>query len=47
LGIGTPVHVVSEMLGHSSPAVTLGIYAHVIPGDQEDAAARLDAVLGA
>lgn len=47
LSIGTPINVVSEMLGHSTPAVTLGIYAHLLPGDQEDAMARLDAVLGA
>jgi integrase len=34
------VKVVSERLGHASVTVTLGIYAHVMPGDQKQAAAR-------
>jgi integrase len=34
------VKVVSERLGHASVTVTLGIYAHVMPGDQRQAAAR-------
>lgn len=29
---GTPVHVVSERLGHASAIVTLNTYAHVVPG---------------
>ena len=33
-----PVHVVSQRLGHASPMVTLTIYAHVMPGNQRDAA---------
>jgi len=33
-----PVHVVSQRLGHASPMVTLTIYAHVMPGDQREAA---------
>lgn len=45
LAAGTPVKVVSEMLGHSSPTVTLGIYAHVLPGMAEEAGARLSASL--
>jgi integrase len=45
LAAGTPVKVVSEMLGHSSPTVTLGIYAHVLPGMAEEAGARLSAAL--
>lgn len=32
------VHVVSERLGHATPTVTLGVYAHVMPGNQRDAA---------
>jgi integrase len=28
------VHVVSQRLGHSSPTVTLQVYAHVMPGSQ-------------
>lgn len=33
-----PVHVVSQRLGHASPVVTMTIYAHVLPGNQLDAA---------
>jgi integrase len=33
-----PVHVVSQRLGHSSPVVTMTIYAHVLPGSQREAA---------
>jgi len=38
LGSGVPVKVVSERLGHASPMVTLTVYAHVMPGNQRDAA---------
>jgi integrase len=30
--------VVSERLGHSSPAFTMSVYQHVLPGMQRDAA---------
>jgi integrase len=33
-----PVHVVSQRLGHCSPDVTMTIYAHVLPGNQREAA---------
>ena len=33
-----PINVVSRMLGHSRPSVTLDIYAHVYAGKQEEAA---------
>jgi integrase len=33
-----PVHVVSQRLGHASPTITLAVYAHVMPGNQRDAA---------
>jgi integrase len=33
LKAGVPVKVISERLGHESPAFTLNQYAHVIPGD--------------
>ena len=39
LKAGAPVKVVSEQLGHESPAFTLKQYAHVIPGMQAAAAA--------
>ena len=41
LAAGTPVKVVSEVLGHSSVTTTLSIYAHVLPGMAEEAGARL------
>ncbi len=48
LKAGVPVKVVSERLGHSSPAFTMTVYQHVLPGMQADAAAAFgDAVLGA
>lgn len=47
LSQGVRVDLVSQMLGHSSPALTLSIYSHILPGDQESAVQRLDAVLGA
>jgi integrase len=38
LRAGTPVKVVSEGLGHSSPNITLSVYAHVMPGMQREVA---------
>lgn len=46
LASGVPVKVLSQRLGHADVGVTLKIYAHVMPGDDEDAARRADAVLG-
>ena len=46
LADGTPVKVVQEMAGHSSPAITQGVYAHVMPGQHEVAGARLSGLLG-
>ncbi|MGB9825061.1 MAG: tyrosine-type recombinase/integrase [Desulfofundulus sp.] len=42
---GENFKVVSERLGHSSVAFTLKTYAHVLPGMQEGAAKRINAVL--
>lgn len=39
------VRVVSERLGHASVTVTLGVYAHVMPGDQRQAATRFAALV--
>ena len=39
------VKVVSELMGHSSPTITLAIYAHVLPGMAEEAGAALSASL--
>jgi integrase len=38
--------IVSEMLGHSSIAITLDTYSHVIPGLGEAAAAAMEDALG-
>lgn len=46
LAAGIPVKVVSERLGHASPTITLGVYAHVMPGMQAEAAARFAAIMG-
>ena len=38
LSSGVPVHVVSQRLGHASPVITMTVYAHVLPGNQREAA---------
>jgi len=45
LSRGVPVKVVSERLGHASIAITLQLYAHVLPGMQHAAANQMDAWL--
>ncbi|HET8906730.1 MAG TPA: site-specific integrase [Ktedonobacterales bacterium] len=45
LGANVNPKVVSELLGHSSIAVTLDIYSHVMPDMQEDAAMTLAEML--
>jgi integrase len=45
LKAGVPVKVISERLGHESPAFTLKQYAHVIPGMQGEAAAQVAAMI--
>lgn len=42
---GVNVKVVSERLGHSTVAITMATYAHVLPGLQEEAAVRMSAIL--
>lgn len=46
LGAGLPVTTVSEMVGHHSAAMTLGVYGHVLPGSKQLAAETLGAMLG-
>jgi len=41
LADGVPTKVVSELLGHASPTITLAIYAHVMPGQAGQAGAAL------
>ncbi len=45
LKAGTPPHVVSKRLGHSTVAFTLQVYAHVLPGQQREAADAIEAAL--
>ena len=40
-----PLKVVSERLGHSSPAFTMATYQHVLPGMQAEAAATFASLL--
>ncbi len=42
---GIPVKVVSENLGHADISTTLRTYAHVIPAQRSELAARMDAAL--
>ena len=45
LEAGVHPKVVSERLGHASIAITLDTYSHAIPALQEDAAAKVAALL--
>ena len=47
LASGVHPKVASERLGHSKVGITLDLYSHVLPGMQEDAAARVDDALQA
>lgn len=47
LASGVHPKIAQERLGHSSIAITLDLYSHVMPGMQEDAAAKVDAALRA
>ncbi|MDI3316581.1 MAG: tyrosine-type recombinase/integrase [Bacillota bacterium] len=45
LAAGANPREVSELLGHSTVAFTLSVYAHVLPGAQERLAQRMEAIL--
>jgi len=45
LEAGESVPTVSEYLGHASPAVTMAVYAHAVPGAKKRAAQRLGAIM--
>lgn len=47
LSMGEHPRVVQERLGHSTIAVTMDVYSHVMPTLQEESAARLDKVFAA
>ena len=46
LKAGVPLKVVSERLGHSTPAFTMAVYQHVLPGMQRDAADMFARMIG-
>ena len=41
-----PVHVVSQRLGHANATITLAVYAHVMPGNQRQAADTFARLIG-
>ena len=45
LAQGVNPRVVMETLGHSQVSLTLNTYSHVLPALQQDAAARMNAIL--
>jgi len=48
LAQGTPLHVVSEILGHASIAITKDVYGHLVEGQKRDAAGAIsDTLFGA
>lgn len=46
LAAGENVKVISERLGHASVTLTLDVYSHVLPGQQEAASAKLERLFG-
>jgi integrase len=45
LAHGTPLHVVSEVLGHASSAITKDVYGHLVEGDKRAAAESMSGLL--
>ncbi len=45
LAQGTPLHVVSEVLGHASIAITKDVYGHLVEGDKRAAAQSISQAL--
>ena len=45
LAQGTPLHVVSEVLGHASIAITKDVYGHLLEGDKRAAAESMSLAL--
>lgn len=45
LNHGIPVIIVSRILGHSKPSVTLDLYGHLMPGMQTEAAQLMDSLV--
>jgi hypothetical protein len=47
LAQGTPLHVVSEVLGHASITITKDVYGHLVEGDKRAAAESMSRALSA
>ena len=45
LAQGTPLHVVSDVLGHASIAITKDVYGHLLEGDKRAAAESMSRAL--
>jgi len=45
LRAGVNPKIVAARLGHSNVAMTMNVYAHLLPGDQQRAVRALDAAL--
>ena len=45
LAQGTPLHVVSEVLGHASITITKDVYGHLLEGDKRAAAESMSQAL--
>jgi site-specific recombinase XerD len=45
LAQGTPLHVVSEILGHASITITKDVYVHLVEGDRRAVAASMSQAL--
>ena len=45
LAQGTPLHVVSDVLGHASIAITKDVYGHLLEGDKRAAAESMTEAL--
>ena len=45
LRAGTPVQMVSQLLGHSSSSITMDVYGHIIPLYNQDFVSRLGSTL--
>lgn len=46
LGAGVPLHVVSKILGHAKPSITLDLYSHLMTHQSEEAASVIDKMIG-
>src|SRR5438552_2008045 len=45
LSQGIQIHVVSKILGHANPSITLKVYSKALPAQQDEAALAIDNLL--